>query len=163
MQAAAPGDEVVLAGGLTLARFRPLHAAALVPMWRESFEHGVGVVDPNPIEEQAAYLRDEVVPYNDIRVAFLGGEMVGFVAASPTSIAQLYVRVGRHRQGIGTALLAWAQSQSAGSLRLHTFARNAGARAFYERHGFRIVERGHEPVWGLEDLKYQWNAATGGR
>lgn len=145
---------------IVIGEFRPEDAEELVPMWRESFEFGVGVTDPHPIEEQARYLLTEVVPNNAIRVARLDGHIVGFVAASPNSIAQLYVRRGFQRRGIGTRLLAWAKAQSAGTLWLHTFARNAGARAFYERHGFEIVARGHEPNWKLDDLRYEWSANT---
>jgi ribosomal protein S18 acetylase RimI-like enzyme len=88
----------------------------------------------------------------------LDAQLVGFVASSTDSIAQLYVRVGFQRQGIGTRLLAWAKSQSSGSLWLHTFAQNQGARAFYERNGFVAVGYGFEPVWQLEDVKYRWRA-----
>ena len=125
-------------------------------MWRESFEFGVGVKDPHPIEEQTNALLTRVVPDNDVRVAFLGKRMVGFIAASPVSISQLHVRVGFHRRGIGSQLLDWAKARSSGSLWLYTFARNAAARSFYERHGFRIVARGHEPEWDLDDIRYEW-------
>ena len=141
---------------VTLEPFSPAHALELVPMWRESFEHGVGIVDPHPIEEQERYLFETVVPNNEVRVAFLHGRMAGFVAASRASVAQLYIRKGLQRRGIGTRLLEWAKEQSAGSLWLYTFARNAGARAFYERHGFTIVARGFEPSWQLDDLRYEW-------
>jgi ribosomal protein S18 acetylase RimI-like enzyme len=56
-------------------------------------------------------------------------------------------------------LIKWAKSQSAGSLWLYTFARNTAAQAFYEHHGFRVVARGFEPAWQLEDIKYQWSAS----
>lgn len=125
-------------------------------MWRESFELGVGVEDPHAIEEQEKYFWAVVTPNNAIRVAFLEGRVVGFVAASATSISQLYVRKGFHRRGIGSRLLKWAKEQSAGSLWLCTFERNAVARAFYERNGFRIAARGFEPTWQLEDLRYEW-------
>lgn len=127
-------------------------------MWRESFEAGVGVRDPHPLEEQQQYFLREVLPRNDVRLAFLDAQLVGFVAASSDSIAQLYVRIGFQRQGIGSMLLAWAKSRSSGSLSLYTFAQNRGARAFYERSGFVAVEYGFEPVWQLEDIKYQWRA-----
>lgn len=143
-------------GRVSIEEFRADHARDLIPMWRESFELGVGVEDPHPIAEQEKYFWAEVVPNNAIRVAFLEGRMVGFVAASRTSIAQLYVRKGFHRLGIGSRLLEWSKSQSDGSLWLFTFERNVGARAFYERHGFRIVARGFEPMWKLDDLKYEW-------
>ena len=130
----------------------------LVAMWRESFEAGVGVTDPHPIAEQRAYLLTEVLPRNDVRLAMLDGRLVGFVAASHASVAQLYVRVGFQRQGIGTLLLGWAKAQSAGSLWLYTFARNRVARAFYERHGFVGVAHGFEPHWQLDDVRYEWAA-----
>ena len=127
-------------------------------MWRESFEHGVGVVDPHPIEQQRAFFVEHVLPGQDVRVAFLEGRLVGFVAASRESVNQLFVRKGFHRRGIGTCMLSWAKERSGGSLWLYTYERNAVARAFYERNGFTIVARGHEPFWDLDDLRYEWRA-----
>lgn len=143
---------------ISIEAFRPEHADELVRMWRESFELGVGIADPHPLEDQRRYLMDVVVPNNTIRVALLEGIIVGFVAASTSSLSQLYVRNGFHRRGIGSRLLEWAKKQSCGTLWLYTFERNAGARAFYERSGFSIVSRGFEPNWQLKDLKYEWSA-----
>ena len=148
----------VAAEAVVLEPFRLEVARDLVRMWRESFELGVGVVDPHPIEQQEEFLLRKLVPGYDVRVAFLDGLLVGFVAASPESIAQLHVRKGFHRRGIGTQLLDWAKRQSHGSLWLYTFQRNTVAQAFYERHGFQVVARGHEPSWKLDDLKYEWRA-----
>ena len=141
-----------------LAEYAPSLQQALVRMWRESFEFGVGVTDPHLLAEQAAYFEAEVLPKNSVRLALSAGQLVGFVAASSDSVAQLHVRVGFHRRGIGSQLLIWAKSQSSGSLWLHTFARNTVAQAFYEHHGFRVASRGFEPAWQLEDVKYQWFA-----
>ena len=43
-----------------------------------------------------------------------------------------------------------------GTLSLWVLERNDRARRFYEKRGFRIVERGFEPDWQLEDLRYEW-------
>jgi ribosomal protein S18 acetylase RimI-like enzyme len=145
-------------GGVALADYRGDALDALIPMWRASFEAGVGVKDPHPLDEQRRYFLSQVVPHHAVRLAFLDGGLVGFIAASRESIAQLYVRVGFQRRGIGTTLLEWAKLQSSGSLWLYTFARNAGARAFYERNGFVPVALGFEPMWQLEDVKYRWSA-----
>ena len=144
--------------GVSLVDFRPRHAQELVAMWRESFEYGVGITDPHPLEEQQQYLMNSLVPNTAIRIALLEGRIVGFVAASTSSISQLYVRKGLHRRGIGSRLLEWAKGQSAGTLWLYTFERNAVAQAFYERNGFRVVARGFEPTGQLEDLRYEWVA-----
>lgn len=126
-------------------------------MWRGSFEHGVGIVDTNPIGDQIAYFRNEIAPRNRVRVARLEGHMVGVLASNPESVNLLYVRVGFHRRGIGKHLLELAKGESCGSLWLYTYARNEGACAFYESQGFVVAQRGFEPFWQLEDVKFTWS------
>lgn len=136
--------------------YQPDDASPLVTLWRESFEHGVGVVDFHPVEEQLAYLRETLVPNHRVRLAWDGDERVGFIAFTPESIAQLYVRVSRIGEGIGTRLLELAKAESSGRLWLFTFERNARARRFYKRNGFVAVAHGFEPNWQLADVKYAW-------
>jgi ribosomal protein S18 acetylase RimI-like enzyme len=138
------------------ARFELPMADALVSMWRAAFEQGVGIVDPNPIEAQRAYLLERVLPEHAVTVALDGERIVGFVAANSESVSQLHVRVGCHGQGIGSELLRQAKAASGGSLWLYTFARNAHARRFYERRGFVAVAFGFEPTWQLDDVRYEW-------
>jgi hypothetical protein len=120
----------------------------LLRLWREAFEFGVGVTDPHSLTEQRDYFISEVLPANRVTLALLPSRLVGFIAASPESVAQLHVQVGLHRQGIGSGLLDLAKARSGGSLWL--FA--------YEKHGFVVVARGFEPTWQLEDVKYHWSA-----
>lgn len=141
---------------LCFVPFEPAMADALVPMWREAFEHGVGIVDPNPLAAQRAYLFERVLPEHTLTVALDGDQLVGFVACNALSISQLHVRVGWHGRGIGRALLQRAMAASAGSLWLYTFARNARARRFYERNGFVATAFGFEPTWQLDDVRYEW-------
>ena len=143
---------------ISLVDFDLQRADELVQMWRASFESGVGIVDPHPLAQQKNHLLTEVVPNCETRVALQGERIVGFIAATRTSVSQLYVEVESKRQGIGTMMLDWAKGQSEGSLWLYTFQRNLDAQAFYEHHGFEIVERGFEETWQLADIKYQWKA-----
>lgn len=146
---------------VSIEPFRPAHALPLVQIWRASFEHGVGVRDQNPIDDQVAYLLHQVVPANRVQVARRGGEIVGFLASNAESISQLFVRVEHIGEGIGGRLLQLAQAESSGSLWLYTFACNRRARAFYEHHGFVAVAEGFEPIWQLNDVKYRWVCAEG--
>jgi ribosomal protein S18 acetylase RimI-like enzyme len=148
---------------LHIADFRAADADPLVRMWRASFEHGVGIVDPHPIEDQIAYLQRQLVPSFRLRVAWEESTIVGFLASNPESIAQLYVRVGCMDRGIGSRLLELAKSESTDSLWLFTFQRNAHACRFYERRGFVAIERGFEPVWQMPDVKYRWVKSTAPR
>jgi ribosomal protein S18 acetylase RimI-like enzyme len=141
---------------IRISDFEPGATRELVLMWRASFEHGVGVVDPHSIEEQAAFFEAEVRPVCRVRLAWSEGRLVGFLASTRESISQLHVHVDHLRQGIGSQLLCLAQAESSGTLWLHAFARNTNARRFYESHGFRAAERGFDPFWQLEDVKYLW-------
>ena len=128
----------------------------LVPMWRESFEFGVGVADPHSLEEQRAYFLSKVLPENRVRLAWSGEELVAFLASTSESVTLLHVKVSHIGHGIGTQLLRLAQAESSGSLWLFTFQRNERACRFYEHHGFDVVARGFEPTWKLDDVKYLW-------
>jgi len=142
---------------LQLEDFDPRDTDALVAMWRASFEHGVGIVDPHPIAEQVAFFQREVLPRHRVRVARRdGGELLGFIAANRESVSQLHVRVEHIGHGIGARLLDAAKAASGGSLWLYTFARNTRACRFYERQGFTAVARGFEPTWQLDDVRYEW-------
>jgi len=143
---------------IRVVEYSPDFGPRVVAMWRAAFERAVGVTDPHPIEEQLAYLESAVVPRNRVVVALddATSEVVAFLAANATQIAQLYVRVDRQRRGIGAMLLSLAKERSGGTLRLFTFQANTGARRFYEAHGFLVVGRGLEPEWNLPDLEYEW-------
>ena len=145
---------------VTFSEFTPSAAEALVLMWRASFEHGVGVTDPHPIEEQVDFLLSKVVPDNRVRMAWRESKLVGFMASNHEPISQLHVHIDYLGQGIGSRLVRLAQAESSGSLWLFTFARNKRACQFYESHGFTVAARGFEPFWQLEDVKYTWSAAS---
>jgi GNAT superfamily N-acetyltransferase len=146
---------------IKIVDFRRDFTDALIPMWRESFEEGVGIVDWHPIEEQRQFFLTEVLPHNAVRVAVIGSEVVGFIAANRESVSQLYVRRGFQRAGLGTRLLDWAKARSDGTLWLYTFTRNDRACAFYERSGFTATEHGFEESWQLADVRYEWEAVPG--
>ncbi len=141
---------------MQVAQYEPADSLEIVKLWRESFEFGVGIVDPNPIQEQLNFFLSEVVPNSEVTVVKEAGRVVAFMASVPESVCHLYVRVQYLGQGIGSHLLDMAKSKSVGSLWLYTFARNANARCFYERRGFKEVERESENMYKIEAIKYKW-------
>lgn len=76
-------------------------------------------------------------------------------------VSDLCVLPGRQCRGLGTRLLRAAMGWSDRPA-LFCFARNHGACAFYERHGFRVVARGDGSgnEEGEPDLLYAWSAAA---
>lgn len=84
-----------------------------------------------------------------ITVAERAGRLLGYVEtgveADAAWIEQLYLDPSETGHGLGTRLLNAALAQLAASglaVRLYTFQANAGARRFYERHGFAAVAFG---------------------
>jgi GNAT superfamily N-acetyltransferase len=148
---------------ILIGHFDTAMTEAVVRLWRAGFEHGVGVEDPHPIEQQAAFFVEHVLPDHAVLVALADGVPVGFIAFDAESVNQLYVRVDHIGQGIGARLLQRAKDASAGRLWLYTFARNGAARRFYRRHGFIEVAFGFEPTWQLDDVRLEWVADGAGR
>jgi GNAT superfamily N-acetyltransferase len=144
---------------VTVELLEPKDTDAALWLWRRSFEHGVGVHDPDPtIDGLRGYFREEVQPKNVVRVAKAGNELMGLLASDRESVSALYVRVDHLGQGIGARLLDIAKAESSGGLWLFTFARNTNARRFYAKHGFVELVHGFEPFWKLEDVKLKWEA-----
>jgi len=128
----------------------------LILMWRKSFEYEMGIIDPNPLNQQRVYFEAEIRPKTRVQVVKRQGKLVAFLAAHERYLAQLYVRVDCSGQGLGSMLLRLAKEQSSGSLSLHTLVRNERARRFYEHHGFQVVGFDYEPIWKLESVEYRW-------
>lgn len=139
--------------------YSPRYGLELVKMWRESFEEAVGVIDPHPLFEQLRYLEQQVIPEYRVRVVLdeTTSTVIGFMASNSERISQLYVHIGHQNKGIGSRLIKMAKQHSQGRLRLFTFAANKNAQRFYERHGFKVVSRGFEKEWQLEDIEYEWS------
>nr|WP_047576696.1 GNAT family N-acetyltransferase [Methylobacterium sp. ZNC0032] len=91
-------------------------------------------------------------------VAREAGRILGFLCLDGEDLDQLYLLPGQFRRGIGSLLLVKAKERSPERLHLFTFQRNAAARAFYERHGFRLVDLndGERNEEGEPDALYEW-------
>ena len=74
----------------------------------------------------------------------------------------LYIRPGPDREGIGSRFVALAKVAPAGWPRPVHVPGNAGARRFYERHGFRVVDFDDDGARNEEhqpDVRYRWRPA----
>lgn len=94
-------------------------------------------------DEVRSWVAESLVPSGGTVVAESNGAIVGVMAtereASCSWITQMAVNPLHVGSGIGSLLLQHAFRACALPIRLYTFQANAGARRFYERHGFRVV------------------------
>ena len=82
----------------------------------------------------------------------------GFIGLEGEHIAGLFVRSGSRSRGLGHALLETARAGRAG-LSLSVYEKNAPARRFYEREGFRFAGRGLDGNTGEAELAMIWRRA----
>jgi ribosomal protein S18 acetylase RimI-like enzyme len=108
--------------------------------------------------ETRAWIEHVVLAQQRTWVAVDGDEVVGFAALSPGHLEHLYLRPDRWRQGIGSLLFAEVRRASPEGT-LFVFARNTAARAFYERHGCRVVAEtdGRDNEEREPDVEYAWS------
>lgn len=86
-------------------------------------------------EEDLWFMQTKFLPSNEVWVAELGGEVVGYIGFHAGWIDHLYIDPDHQGKGLGPALLAKALEDGS-ERRLWTFQQNARARAFYEKFGF---------------------------
>ena len=117
------------------------------------------VQQSHTLEGARAFFTSQVMPACAIHVATVAGRLAGLIAVEPPWIRHLAVFAEFRRHGVASTLLAAAREQSPRVLRLFTFQRNEGARAFYERHGFVLQRLGVSPAPESEpDVEYAWHA-----
>jgi len=109
-------------------------------------------------EETRGFIEHVVLATQRTWVAVDGADVVGFAALSPGHLEHLYLAPARRRQGIGSTLLRQVQEASPGGFDLWVFQRNTAARAFYERHGCRVLAEtdGARNEEREPDVRYGW-------
>lgn len=113
--------------------------------------------------EVRRWIADEVIGHLDVTVAELDGTIVGWMALDDGGrgrgwIEQLYLDPAWIGRGLGESFVDVAKQRHPGGLELWTFEVNAPAQRFYERLGFRPVERtagaGNEER--APDVRFEW-------
>lgn len=112
-------------------------------------------------EEILGFVREIVFQNEEVWVAEVDGEVVGFLALSDDLLYHLYVYPEFQGRGVGSALFARAQELRPRGFRLWVFQRNTQARTFYEHRGMSVVELtdGSENAEREPDALYEWPPA----
>ena len=129
-------------------------AAAVAAMSRHLIEHGLAWSWNEERVERCLRNRDCVVLAARDRRRVIGFAIMEFYAIH-AHLNLLAVQPGHQRQGVGKQLLEWleASARTAGIFKVHLELRanNDGARAFYEKLGYRQVGRKAAYYDGRED------------
>ncbi|MEU5031045.1 GNAT family N-acetyltransferase [Streptomyces milbemycinicus] len=109
-------------------------------------------------EQVTRWARDVLLKRCRTWVAVRDAEVIGYAALDGDLLEHPYLRPDVRRQGIGTLLLDEVRRHSPDGVSLHVFQQNTDARAFYERHGFTVVDTndGDRNMENLPDLTLRW-------
>ena len=138
-------------------------SASVAEVWLRSRRASVPAI-PAPVhtdDDTRRWIRDVVIPGGHTWVVATGSDVVALLVLDRGMIDQLYVDPAHTGHGLGARLVDHAKAEHAGGLDLWTFQTNAGARRFYERHGFVVVEttdgdnEESEPA-----VRYHWPASS---
>lgn len=83
---------------------------------------------------------------------------VAFVGLTDDYIAGIFVERSLRSKGIGKELIAFAK-QIKKTLRLHVYAKNERAVAFYKREGFAVICEQMDSLTGETELEMIWKNA----
>jgi GNAT superfamily N-acetyltransferase len=145
-----------------IRRARPEEADAIAGVWLRSRYAAVPAIPP-PVhsdDEVRGYFAAIVLPAQRVWVAEIDGAVAALMALDGDWIDHLYVDPAWTGRGLGSQLVDLAKAETPAGLNLWTFQSNAGARRFYERHGFTAEEMTDgDNEEGEPDVRYRWPAA----
>ena len=138
-------------------------AEVIAEVWLAAFRETYAFPPAHADAEVRQWVRTGLLPATDTWVAGIGDRVVAFMSLRGSTVEQFYVRRPWTGRGIGSRLLAVAKERRPDGLQLWTFQVNAGARRFYERHGFVVVEMtdGSANEERQPDVRYAWNPPIG--
>jgi GNAT superfamily N-acetyltransferase len=114
--------------------------------------------------EDLEFVRD-LIAEKEVWVAERDRRILGLACWYDGWLEQLYVDPAHHNEGAGTALLHRVMAEYGKGFQLWTFQANAGARRFYERHGFVAAEftDGSHNEEKTPDVRYVWRRISSPR
>jgi putative acetyltransferase len=132
--------------------YQPSDCEALLDVWVRASAVAHPFLDPDFMARERHNVRDVYLPMAETWVWDADGHVAGFISLLGNEVGGIFVEPGRHRSGIGRALVERARD-GRGDLEVEVFERNAIGRAFYARLGFEPLQTKTHAETGLEILR----------
>jgi ribosomal protein S18 acetylase RimI-like enzyme len=145
--------------GLTLRPVEPTDGQAVGDVFLAALAGMTYLPELYTEDETRTFIRDVLLPKNEVWVAEADGRVIGFVGLWGNYVSHLWVHPDHQNHGVGTALLALAKERRPRGLRLQVYQQNIGARRLYERHAFTLVglADGSGNQEGEPEALYEWH------
>ena len=144
-----------MSGGFEIGRARAAEAEALGQILSDWISETDWMPKLHEDAEDRAHVAD-LIGTGGVLVLRRDGRPLGYVFEEDGHLGAFYLAPEARGRGYGKKMLDRLKAENA-ALDLWTFAANRDARRFYEREGFREVERtpGDNPE-GLPDVRMVW-------
>ena len=147
--------------GFEIAEYLDDDFEAVARLFRQVFAETYPHFDAKFFEPERfrKILSEHILPNAKIWTAKKDGKLAGFLALEENFIDQLYIYAEFQNRGLGGFFVEQSKKIFPDFLELYTFDSNENAVAFYEKHDFKIIERGIAPDEKMPDVKMQWKSA----
>ena len=152
----------LISAGPVIRRGTPDDAIAAAEVWLRSRKAAVPAIpEPRHTDDEVRHhFQTVVVMQRELWLAVDDSDahVTGLLVLDGADVDQLYVDPERWGRGIGSGLMEHAKQLRPQGLWLWTFQTNTGARRFYERHGFVVVDEtdGSGNEERAPDVRYAW-------
>ncbi len=110
----------------------------IMDIWLESNLEAHSFIAGTYWQDNYEYAR-ELIPKSDLYIAYVAGEVAGFMGIVDAYIAGIFIGAKYRGQGLGTRLLELGKDNYE-KLSLDVYKKNKKAYEFYSKNGFSLVE-----------------------
>ncbi len=137
--------------------FRDDDMDRVLDIWLRASQQAHDFIHADFWRERQQDMRDIYLPAAASRVVENDGCICGFYSLHDGALAALFVAPECQGKGIGSVLLSDAKIHLP-MLELAVYSNNAGAVAFYQRHGFVVLEERQDEHTGHPETLMGWTA-----
>ncbi len=134
-----------------IRRYQPADIAAVLDVFVEASIAGQSFLSADFWRDQAAVVRDELMPIAETWVVEEDGAVVAFVSMLDHTIGGLFTSPSQQGKGYGTALVEHVAARYR-PLFVEVFAKNVAAVQFYRGRGFGDYQERRNPETDLLEL-----------
>ena len=140
---------------LIIRRYRPTDLDAVLIAWEQASR----IAHPFLTDQFMAFEKEQIanvyMPNAETWVAEYNHQVVGFISLAGNEVGGLFLHPDFHGKGIGRTLMDQAQ-QTHGELEVEVFEENTIGRKFYDRYGFKFVEKITDEATGNSALRLKF-------
>ena len=137
--------------------FRDDDMDCVLDIWLRASQQAHGFIESDFWQQRLQDMRNVYLPAAASRVLESDGRVSGFYSLHDGALAALFVAPECQGRGLGSHLLSDAKIHLP-MLELAVYSANAGAVAFYQRHGFVVLEERQDAHTGHPEVRMGWSA-----